>query len=411
MIGHILAMHSAAVPRALADFWLPKAASNLAPDVDQAWNLILYVTGAFFCIVVGAMTFFVFKFRRKTPNDVTSTITHNTPLEIAWTFIPLVIVIAFFFVGFRGFLNYDTPASDCVNVDAQAHKWAFNFTYSNGATSPNLYLLVNQDVKINMTSTDVLHALYIPVMRTQRNFVPGRQTYIWFKPMEVSPKETGDKSEPGGWPIYCTQYCGNGHSQMTARVFVLSKPEYDEKMNDLANPFKKKMPDGSVRYLPYFEVGKQLYSEIGCNSCHSVDGSKTTGPTWKGMWKSETQFSFIVPGSFDAPDGKFTLGPSDSDEKWDGYLKESMLVPGAKLAIGGLNSSGMSDFSSQLSGSEINAEKQRALAEYIKSIGNLPYKAPDTTSDAWDAKKSPDHHPESLAAKRAATQSQPAAGQ
>src|SRR5690242_4216346 len=94
-------------------FFLPQSTSNLARDVDWAWNIILWTCTLFFCIVVGAMTIFVIKYRRRSPNDATSEITHNTPLEIAWTFIPLAIVIMFFYVGFKGFANYDNPQSNC----------------------------------------------------------------------------------------------------------------------------------------------------------------------------------------------------------------------------------------------------------------------------------------------------------
>jgi cytochrome c oxidase subunit 2 len=396
MTCDILANHLPALPRILADFWLPKPASNLAGDVDWAWNIILWVTGAFFCIVVGAMTFFVFAYKRKTPDDVTSPITHNTPIEIAWTVIPLILVIMFFFVGFKGFLNYDTPPSDCVVVDATAQKWSFSFQYPNGATAPDLYVLVGQDVRINMQSKDVLHALYLPDFRTQRNFVPGRQTYIWFKPTVLSPKSI-DKNDPGGWPIYCTQYCGNGHSRMIARIYVLTKPEYDEKMAELANPFVKKLPNGDKRYIPYSEVGEKLYKEIGCNACHTVDGSQGTGPTWKGLYKSNVEFSYKEPGNY-------TLAATDPDAKWDDYFKESMLRPDVKLAIGGKAANGMPSFSATLAGSEVNEEKQRALAEYIKSIGNQNYTKPDDTGAAWDAVKNP-HHPQSAAA---ATQTRPA---
>jgi cytochrome c oxidase subunit 2 len=305
-------------------------------------------------------------------------------------------------------LNYDTPESDCVNVDATAQKWSFSFQYPNGATAPNLYLLVNQDVKINMTSKDVLHALYLPVFRTQRNFIPYRQTYIWFKPTELSPRESADPNDPGGWPIYCTQYCGNGHSRMFARVYVLTKPEFDAKMNELANPFKKKQPDGTVRYRPYFEVGEQLYHEIGCVSCHNTTGAPGgTGPTWKGLWKRDHEFSYVDPKSVGVDaSGQYSLKAADPDGKWDDYLKESELYPDAKLVrFEGKDYHGMPSFYSQFTGSEVNIEKQRAIAEFIKSL-NPDYKKPDPTSDPYDATKHPDHHPESLAAKM--PQSQPA---
>src|SRR5579884_2438294 len=131
---------------------LPVPASNLANDVDWAWTFILITTTIFFIIVVGAILIFLVKYRRRGPMDETSTVTHNTPLEIAWTAIPLVIVMGFFYVGFRGFLNYDTPPTNAIPVNVEARKWAFTFTYQNGAQSDELFVRKDVPFVMNLTS-------------------------------------------------------------------------------------------------------------------------------------------------------------------------------------------------------------------------------------------------------------------
>jgi cytochrome c oxidase subunit 2 len=377
------------------NWMLPKGASNLSEDVDFAWKLILLVTGFFFCVVVGSMTYFVIRYRRKTPNDVTSNITHNTPLEVVWTAVPLVLVVAFFYVGFKGFLNYDTPKSDCVVIDVEASKWKFSFTYPNGAQATNeLYLQEGQDVRLNLHSIDVLHALYLPEFRTQRNLIPGRQTTIWFRPTELTPTKiqtdpkTGKTSEVqgDGWNFFCTQYCGDGHSRMFGHVYVLKPAAYEEKMKELANPFKKKLPSGKSVFVPYVTLGKDLYKQIGCASCHSDTGAVGTGPTWQGLWKRDHEFSFTtLPG--------YTLKASDDDAKWEEYLKTSILEPDHDLVrFNGVNYHGMSSFASQLSGTPSNDEKRRAIIDYIKSIGNMGWKpdiSPETNPEWYDADSSP----------------------
>lgn len=389
-------------------FWLPRGTSNLATDVDWAWHIILYTTGFFFCVVIGAMTFFILRFRRRTPTDVTSTVTHNTPLEITWTFVPLVIVLIFFYIGFKGFLNYDTPRSDSAIVDVTGQKWFFTFGYPNGASAPDLYCVVNKPVRLDMHSNDVLHALYLPNFRVQRNLVPGRQTTIWFIPTETSPAAVGN--DPGGWPIFCTQYCGNGHSKMGARVHVLTQADYDVKMTELANPFKKKVNGKSV-WVPYKEVGERLYNEVGCKSCHNVtDTTAGLGPTWWHLWKRPHEFWAVEPRSVIYNGGKPSLQPTDSDEKWDAYLNESILDPDAVLVHwNGENKHGMTQFKSILDGSTQNVEKRRALIEYIKSLHDdaHPYNPavnPKDNPDLFDADNpklfDENHnavHPESLA--------------
>ncbi len=377
----------------LADYMLPQGGSNLTDDVQRTWLLVLFVTGFFFCIVVGVMTFFVIRYRRRTPHDVTSQVTHNTRLEILWTGIPLLLVIAFFYIGFKGFLNYDTPRSDCVVIDVEASKWKFSFTYPNGAQATNiLYLLKDQPVRLNMHSVDVLHALYLPNFGTQRNLIPGRLTTLWFIPTELTPRTVKTNPATGqpelvadeGWPFYCTQYCGDGHSRMFGRVYVLEKADYDRKMLELANPFKRK--DGAKTvFVPYVELGGTLAKQIGCTSCHSVDAAESlgTGPPWHGLWKRDHEpfAASNVPG--------YTLMASDLDPKWEAYLKESILDPDAKLVrYKGVNYRGMSTFASQLSGNTTNDEKLWALMDYIKSLGNTSWK-PDVTPkdnpDLFDA--------------------------
>jgi cytochrome c oxidase subunit 2 len=373
-----------------ATFLLPRSASNLAKDFDWAWNAILIITTVFFCIVVGSMLFFVLKYRRRTPNDTTSEITHNTPLEIAWTAIPLLILMGVFYVGFKGFLNLDTPLSNCIPIEVEGRQWSFQFTYPNGSISDQLYLQKDQPFVLNMHSTDVLHALYIPAFRTQRNLVPGRITNEWFIPTEYSPKE--------GFPIFCTQYCGNGHSKMYTFCHVLDKAGYDDQMAQLANPFKTKDAAGKSHYVPYAALGERLYKTSGCTQCHSVDGSKGIGPTWKDLWKSSVTFSVTnEPG--------FQLSPSDSDQKWEAYIHESIVHPDVKLVSTFPNVMPIS-IGAPFDGppGSPKDEELRAIITYIKSIGNTGWKpaiTPEANPDLFDADKHP-NHPESLAAQQAA---------
>ena len=158
---------------------------------------------------------------------------------------------------------------------------------------------------LQLHSADVLHALYIPAFRIQRNAVPGRTVEMWFKPTKL-----------GSYHAFCTQYCGNGHSLMTTEVVVLDATGYAAKLAELGNIF---VDPATKKPLPYAKVGQQLYKTTGCAQCHSVDGSPGQGPTWLGLYKSDVRFSV-------APKG-YTLSAGDDDAKWDAYLRESILDP------------------------------------------------------------------------------------
>src|SRR5208283_1032637 len=163
-------------------FWLEPPASTSAQNHDLVFYALLYVMTFFFFLVVTIMVAFVFLYRRRKGHNSDDAPTHNAPLEIFWTVIPLGLVIGFFVIGLRYYVDLETPPAGADVVDVEASQWQFSFKYPNGAQSNELYLLVDRPVVLRLTSKDVNHALYIPVFRVQRNAVPGQNTEIWFQP-------------------------------------------------------------------------------------------------------------------------------------------------------------------------------------------------------------------------------------
>ncbi len=329
---------------AQASFWLEPAASTSAQEHDTIFYTVLYVTAFFFVVVVALMLSFIVLYRRRKGPLPAPGPTHNAPLEIVWTGIPLAVVIVLFVMGLRAFLDFDTPPPNADTIEVVAQQWSFSFNYPNGATSERLYLEVNRPVLLQLQSRDVLHALYIPAFRVQRNAVPGRTTEMWFKPVRL-----------GTYHAFCTQYCGNGHSRMNTEVVVLDAAGYAAKLAELSNIF---VDPATKKPLPLAEVGRRLYQQSGCAQCHSVDGSPSEGPTWKGLYKSDVKFS--VPKDY-------TLSAGMSDAKWDAYLRESVLDPGAKIVLGYQNV--MPPAADRFSGSAYKDKKLSAIVEYIKSLG------------------------------------------
>jgi cytochrome c oxidase subunit 2 len=363
-----------------SSFWLPTPASNSAETHDFVFYILLYVMTFFFCLVMTIMLAFVVKYRQRKDKSFRDGPTHNMPLEITWTLIPLVIVLGFFVLGLRYFVDFETPPDNAMVVDVEASQWHFNFKYPNGAEADDLYLQVGKPVKLRLTSKDVSHALYIPAFRVQRNAVPGRETQIWFEPTEKTEGKDAETGDDAYYHVFCTQYCGNGHSEMHAKAFVLDKEDYDKKLADAANIF---VDHTTKKALPFAEVGKKLYAS-NCAQCHTVDGSKGTGPTWKGLYKSSVKFA-----SSNVPN--YGLAESDDDEKWDAYLVESILHPEAKIVEEYQNvmpsqESAFSDSPGSvpklseikariMAGKETSNKEKKlvAITEYVKSVGTLPY--------------------------------------
>ena len=188
---------------------------------------------------------------------------------------------------------------------------------------------------------------------------------------------------------------------MGARVHVLETDAYNKKMVELANPFRTPVDPatGKSQWIPYVKVGEKLYFQ-NCAQCHSVDGKTIIGPTWKGLWKSKVPFS-------ESNVSGYTLDENDSDQKWEDYIKESVLQPAVKIVAGCPN---VMPTQPQFAGSEVNDEKLRAIIEYIKSVGSQPYNPPINPIDKpelFNADKDRPIHPESRAAQKSAAAPKP----
>lgn len=284
--------------------WLPNASSTLAPSVDTAWTIVMIVSIVFFFLLMGLMTYFVIAYRRRSDFDLTSDRDHNTRLEIAWTVIPLVLVTGLFFVGFKGFLYSAVPPAEAMEIQVTARKWAWSFQYPNGIVKGDLVVPQGKPIKLIMSAQDVIHSFYVPEFRVKRDVIPGLYTTLWFEATELT--ETA---------LECAEYCGGagdgsqgtGHSGMWARVIVLSESDYERWMD-------KELQSSN---MPPAELGKKLYDERGCKGCHSLDGSKSTGPTLKGVFGSDV-----------------ALSTGQSVKADENYLRESILQSQAKLVAG-----------------------------------------------------------------------------
>jgi cytochrome c oxidase subunit 2 len=285
--------------------WLPKANSTLAPSIDWAWNVVMVVCIAFFFLLMGLMLYFVIRYRRRSEFDITSDQDHNTRLELTWTILPLALVIALFFVGFKGFLYASVPPAECYEIQVTAQKWTWSFQYPNGVVTADLYLPQGRPVRLIMSSRDVIHSFYVPEFRVKRDVIPGLYTSVWF--------EATDTTETA---LECAEYCGGagdgsrttGHSGMWSHVKVLSSADFDN--------WLKKTEEESNKLTPV-ELGAKLYEEKGCKGCHSLDGSRITGPTFKGLFMSDQQMS-----------------TGEMIKAEENYLRESILLSQAKIVMG-----------------------------------------------------------------------------
>ncbi len=325
-------------------FWMPNAVNAEADDSDMMFYSVLALSAFFFVAITAAVIYLVVKYRHRPGHKPQPSPAHNDALEITWTIIPTIICVFLFYFGWHSYIRVVTPPTKAIEIQVQAKRWAWNFVHQNGASDSDLHLPPNTPVRFVMTSQDVLHSFYIPVMRIKQDLVPRRYTYAWLY-----------ATKPGTYRLNCAEYCGTNHSQMGIitdpilpalpngrRAVVVvhnSLEEYERYLNEKA--VFKGTPE---------EYGRQLFEKKGCNACHTIDGSAKIGPSWKipGDWNKD----------INVLDSKGNAITVKDDEN---YIRESILFSLAKSRPG--YPASMPIFDGQLKENEV-----QGLIAYIKSL-------------------------------------------
>lgn len=313
----------------LTNFFLPSAESTYAAQVDALFHFINIVSLILLVGITFAIVYFSIKYRRKSQEDTTPVITHNTTLEVTWTVIPLILILIVFGWGFKDFVEMRTPPGDAYEVHVTAYSFGWDFEYPNGVVSANtLYVPEQTPIRLLMRArdNDVLHSFFVPQFRLKQDLIPNRVTTAWFEA-----KRTGE------FVYFCTEYCGAGHSIMNGLVKVLSQEDFDAWLEEEAGR--------DLDALPLAELGRITFTSAGCAGCHSLDGSSRVGPTFQGLYMAERQFT----------DGTSRI----ADEE---YLLESIIYPQRQINVGYPNN--MPTFY----GDTLSERELAGLVEFIKEL-------------------------------------------
>lgn len=227
------------------------AATELARDVHSLDHFLLVIIGVITLFVTVLLLFVLFRFNEKR-NKVPATFTHNSPLEIAWTIVPIVILV---FIGAFSlpvlFKQQEIPAAD-ITVKVTGNQWYWSYEYPDDgvafdsfligdgkvmtpeveqelvaagyakedfllATDTAMVIPVNKTVVVQLTAADVIHAWMVPALGVQSSAVPGRLNHLWFK-----------AEHEGTYFGQCTTLCGKDHAYMPITVKVVSEAAYAE---------------------------------------------------------------------------------------------------------------------------------------------------------------------------------------
>jgi cytochrome c oxidase subunit 2 len=336
-IALVLIVVAAVAFQLLSPWWLTPLASNWGL-VDDALLITLVITGIAFAVINIAIALTVFRYRHRAGLRAAYE-PHNSKLEWILVGLTSVGIVAMLAPGLWAYNNLITPPNDALTVEILARQWQWRFRFPGkdgvlGRTDiafvsaqnpfglnpddprgqddilidgPELHLPLNRAIKVVQRSQDVIHAFFVPQFRVQIDSVPGTASTYWFMPTRA-----------GRFEILCNEYCGLGHSNMRGYVVVEPQAQFEAWLARRPTFAQTQgTPPAPTDGNDLVALGRELARTRGCAACHSIDGSAGVGPTWKGLY-----------GKTEALVGGGTVKVDDA------YLKESILLPQAKIVQG-----------------------------------------------------------------------------
>jgi len=305
-------------------------ASNFVQGVDTAFLVVLGISFFFLIGLTVVMIYFIYRYNRKR-YPVATQIHGSTKLEIIWTVVPFLLTLVMFYYGWAGWKPMTKAPKDAMEVTVYGRMWNFSFEYENGKRTDTLYLPKDKPVKLNLVALDVLHSFYIPAFRVKQDMVPNKENnFMWFEPQRE-----------GLFEIFCAEYCGLQHSYMYSYVKVMEESAFQSFIADTTKLAAAAIESPTA-------TGKRIMQNIGCFACHSVDGTKLVGPSFKGIWGEE---QVVVTG-------KETRKIIVDEE----YIKRSIYDPNADI-VEGYAKGLMVSYQGQLSEDDI-----ASIIEYLKTV-------------------------------------------
>jgi len=344
--------------------FLPEQASTVAAQIDHLHYLEITVMFAAAGAIALAVIIFLARYHHAgnhthidlldegDTRDPTLATPHvNAPLVLEFGLYAGLfgLFVLFWVLGYRQYVELLVPPTKAIDIFVTGKQWVWQFAYPQGpATAGILYVPAGQPVRIVLTSRDVIHSFFVPQFRVKRDAVPGMYTETWF-----------EASRPGTYNVLCAELCGVGHSVMRAGVIVLDPQDFQRWLEGRSQ-FGADVPDTTGASLA--QRGRIMAIQKGCARCHSVDGSRATGPTWRNLY-----------GSWEVLEGGQRVFVDEA------YITRSMMEPGRDIVAGFPNV--MPSFMGLVAPGEVSA-----LVAYMRSLSDAPV---DRATDSLPGERGP----------------------
>ncbi len=295
--------------------------STPAQSIFDLSLFVLLVTAAVFVVVFSLLVYAVVKFRKRSSADdrEPAQVYGSTQLEMAWTVIPILIVVVLFLATTRvilGIQNAPEPRN-AVEVTVVGHQfwWEYRYPSLHVVTANELHIPVSGPEQptptfLTLLSADTDHSFWVPRLAGKTDLIPNHPNSMW-----VDPHETG---------LYlgqCAQYCGTQHAKMLLRVYVQTRADFDRWIQEQSRPALVSEPTSET--VP---EGRKVFERTACVNCHTVKGTAaagTFGPDLTHLMSRDTIASGIAPNT------------PENLRQW--IQDPSILKPGSKMPAMGLS--------------------------------------------------------------------------
>jgi cytochrome c oxidase subunit 2 len=225
-------------------------ASSFAPGVDHIVDGLLAASFAVVGILTVLTVFILVRYRRGSSAYRGPVQTENWKIEAAWTTFTTLVFLSFFVAGARTYLEMHRMPAGMEEITVVGRQWMWDVRYPDGRREFNaLHVRLGTPVRLLLSSEDVIHSFFVPAFRLKQDLVPGKVVDAWFKPTRA-----------GTYLLYCAQYCGTAHSEMTGKVVVLGPEEFAAWQAGKGTATGDRLA-AAVR-------GRSLFLKFGCGQCH-----------------------------------------------------------------------------------------------------------------------------------------------
>lgn len=300
---------------------VPPQAGSIASSVDKLFWFIFGVDAFFVLLIAAAIAYLCVRYREGS-DAPRGPRPEPTALEVTWIAIPSLLCLVIYVWAARLFYIERQPPPDALQVWVVGKQWMWKLQHSEGPREiDELHVPVGRPVKLTMTSQDVIHSFFVPAFRLKQDVLPGRYTTLWFQ-----------ADRPGRFHIFCSQYCGTAHAQMTGWVTAMPQADYAAWLSGQEHGL-----------VPVADQGEELFHHFACSACHTDNGAKA--PVLYGLYGRPVYLA----------DGRTVVADAD-------YFRQHIFDPAHPLVAG--YGRLMPSFQGQMT-----EEQLMAIVGYLERIG------------------------------------------